>query len=814
MLSWLSDVRFAVRMLRKSPLFTVVAILIIALGAGAVTSIFSALNALVLRPLPGAQRSERVAGVELERTPTNRQMTGPRALIGELRTRARLVEGVAGWNRNSVVVSRGSEGVAANATTVTGNYFSVLRVTPALGRFFLPNEDSTYLTHPVAVVSHAFWTNHLASDPRIVGSTLQVNGTAFTVIGVAPPDFLGAMPIVPTELYIPTMMEDALSPLRTPRREVWLRPIARLRDGVSFEAAQRELSAIVAQAAASPSALPSYREFNGVRLSMLRAVPEDARGGFLGFISLLLGAAVLVMLIASVNVASMLSARAIARRREMALRTALGAARGRLVRQLLTESVVLFTLGAGGGLMIAYWSTSALEGMRLPFDRSPVLEISPDYRALAFALGLALVTGLVFGLAPALRASRLDISTQLRDDNAGAGVRRSRLGSVVISAQLAASLVLLVCAGLFIRAVNRGEGSDPGFDPVGVSSVSLNPESWGYDKARSMEFFRSLQQQAKAIPGVTGASYSGFIPMSVSGTGANIVIAGLNDSPVGDAPAGEPVRLMQVGDGYFDVMRVPILRGRPLVTSDNGPAPRVVVVNETLVRRFWPKGDAIGRTFQFHDSTFTVVGVARDAKYDSIDEVIPPVVYFSIEQEELTARVLLVRSVQEPNAVSVALQRAVLSTNPGLPRPTVTTVERANRVGMLPQRIAATATTLFGSVGLFLAAVGLYGIISYVVARRTREIGVRVALGAPRAHVVSMIVNEGFRLTVPGVAIGLALATGVTRLLSKFLFGVSPLDLATFAVMSALLIAVGALASYLPARRAANTSPLTALRAE
>ncbi|MBC7897884.1 MAG: ABC transporter permease [Cytophagaceae bacterium] len=809
-----NDLRFAVRMLRKSPVFTLVAVLVISLGTGAVTTIYSAMNALVLRPLPGVTRGDRLVGFAMSRREGDRQMTALHSLVAQLRVRARSFDGIAGWNRNNVTVFPGRVGIAASGVVVSGNFFDVLGVRPALGRFFVPVEDSTPLTHPVLVVSHAFWTTHLESDPRILGRTMSVNGTSFTVIGVSPPEFLGAMPITPGDVYLPYMMRNALNADGMSGHDHWVRPFARLRDGIEPEVAERELAVLLAERKADATELPANREWASISLSMLRSVPEDARGGFLGFISLLLGAAGLLMLIASVNVASMLSARAVARRREMALRMALGAGRLRLVRQLLTETLLLFGLGAAGGLLIAVVTTNLLESLRLPLDRAPVLEVSPDYRALAFALGTALVTGLVFGLAPALRASRQDLSSRLRDDSAGGGTRRSLLGNALIAGQLAASMVLLVSAGLFVRALANGSRIDPGFDARGVTTASFMPDSWGYDSTKARAFYRALRDQVAAQPGVSAVSFSGFVPMSMSGTGGWIEIAGRTDPANGNRPAGVQVRLMNVDADYFSVVKLPVVSGRTIQVGDRAEASLSVVVNETLARKYWPDGTALGRTFTYHERVFTVVGVAKDAKYDSVDEVTPPVVYFPMAQEWWSNQVLLVRSSQPAEAVARQVQQVVTGLDPALPPPTIATMQRVNEIGLLPQRIGAIGTALLGGLGLLMATVGLYGIISFSVARRSREIGVRVALGAHRSQVLRLIVGEGLRLTGIGVVAGLALAAGATQLLTKFLVNVNPLDGVTFGAMALLFLAVAALACYVPGRRAAATDPMTALRSD
>ncbi|MFN8573165.1 MAG: ADOP family duplicated permease [Gemmatimonadaceae bacterium] len=810
----LADLRFAIRLLGKSPLFTLVTVVVIALGTGAVTTIYSALNALVLRPLPGVAQADRVVGLEFWRKEGNRQMTGTASLIDQIAARQHTLVSLAGWNRDNVTVFPGREGIATPAVMVTSHYFSTLGIAPERGRFFLAAEDSAAGATPVMVVSHAFWTTKLGGDPGIVGRSLMVNGTAFTVVGVTPPEFLGTMPIVPANLFIPLTMESLLFPGQPRAVETWIRPIARLKDGVTLQQAEAELTALVRDRSADGSEVAVNRQWDRVRPAMLRAVPEDARSGFLGFISLLLGAAGLLMLIASVNVASMLSARAIARRREMAVRAALGAGRWRLIRQLLTESLLLFVAGSMGGVLIAVFATSLLEQQRIAIARDLALEISPDPRAFLLALGVALVTGIAFGLAPALRAARRDINSQLRTDTAGSGVRRTFMANALITGQLASSLVLLVSAGLFVRAISVSSHTDTGFNASGVATVQLDPQSWGYSDARGATFFRDLQHQVSALPGVTAVSYSLVLPMTMSGSDVNIEIDGRDHPTKENEPAGESVKLMSVDEGYFDVVRTPMSLGRAFLTSDDSLSAPVAVVSEALSRRYWPDGGAIGRAFTYHQRRYTVVGIARDAKYESIDEAPAPIVYFAMRQQGPSSRFLILRSAQPPAAIAEALASVVRAMDPTLPRPVVVALDEANEIAVLPQRIAAVGTGLFGGLGLIMAAVGLYGIISYSVNRRTREIGVRMALGAQRTDVLALVVGEGLRLTGVGVVLGLVLAGGATRLLSKFLLNTNPLDAVAFGGMSMLFVAVALFASYVPARRAAKADPMSALRTD
>ena len=525
----------------------------------------------------------------------------------------------------------------------------------------------------------------------------------------------------------------------------------------------------------------------------------------LGLLGLLLGAAGLVLLIAGVNVAAMLSARSLERRREMAVRAALGAGRSRLLRQLLTEILVLFLIGAAGGVLVAQVATDALERMPLPPNVPLSFELSPDFRVLVFALGVSLVTGLVFGLAPALKAARHDITSRLRADSPGSGSRRTLLSRTLIVGQLALSLVLLVAAGLFMRALARGQQVDPVFDSAGVATASVEPESWGYNEARSRAFYRDLRAQVEALPGVSGVSFTGRLPLTNGSSFEDIDLGGTADVLV---------HYSKVDVDYFSVLRLPILRGRAFQATDDERAPRVAVVNETLARRVWPDGTAIGRTFRFLGKLTTIVGIPRDARYATLNEDTPAFAYFPVTQVWQPAQAILVRTVVPAEQLGRAIQQAMLSIDPALPRPRVTTLSQASSIVLLPQRVAAIVTGALGAVGLLLASVGLYGVMAYSANRRTREIGVRVALGAQRSNVVGMMVRDGMRLAGAGIVIGLSLAAAATRLMAGFLFTVSPLDLVTFAGMSIVLVSVALLATYLPARRAAALDPLSALHAE
>jgi predicted permease len=800
----LSDLRFTGRMLRKSPVFTTVVVFVISLGSGAVTTIFSGMNAMVLRPLPGLADPGRLVGIRPARGDGTAAEQGSYGYYTYLRERTRTLDGVAAWGRVSLTIADEAGGSAALGNMVSGNYFDVLGVRPALGRFFSADEDRTPRSHPVVVVSHAFWTSRLRGDPAAIGRTLNVSGHPFTLIGVAPDAFQGVYTGLEVDAWVPLMMQPLLRPRANLTTASWLWLFGRLQDGVSIESAQHELTAITAVRAAEAGA-GRAQPFTAARLSTLTGLPNGEGGPLLVFMSVMLGAAALVLVIGGLNIAAMLSARYVARRREMAVRAALGAGRARLLRQLLTEILALFLLGAGGGFAIAHIATGALERLPLP-DHVPVtLELSPDLRVLAFAVGVSLLAGLVFGLAPARKAARRDLTADLRDGLPGSGVRRSLLGRALIVGQLACSLVLLVAAGLFIRALDRGSGVDPGFDRDGIVIASLEPEAWGYDVARARRFYTMLRERVAAVPGVTAVSYTGRVPLMLGSSPDEITL-----EPGADAP----VHTASVDLDYFSVLRLPLVQGRAFTRADDERAARVAVVNETLARRLWPDGHAVGRTFRFRDAVTTIVGIARDASYASLDETTPSFVYLPLAQVWQPTQTLMVRSAGPSAGVAATIQQAVVAIDPRLPPPRVATLRQATGIVLLPQRAAAIITGMLGGIGLLLAAVGLYGVMAFSASQRTREIGIRVALGADRARVVRGMVREGMQLAAAGILVGVPLAAIAARLIEGWLFGINPLDGATFAGMSVLFSLVAFAASYWPARRAASLDPLTALRAE
>ena len=814
---FLLELRYALRLLRQAPLFTLVAGLVVALGIGAVTTIFSAANGLAFRPLPGASEPDRL--VEIHRT--DKEGRGSHSAsypyYRALRERSESLSGLAAWSMLALTVRTGDqEGTRALGNLVSGNYFEVLGVRPAAGRFFAPDEDRIPGARPVVVLSHAFWSRAFGEDPGVVGRTLSINGHPFTVVGVASRGFQGVYAALSTDVWVPMMMQSQVrgtGDLLSSAGSSWLELIGRRRDGVGRDQVRAELAAVTASFAGKgePSDLG---RFSGVAVDPLGAVPAEANGPFLGFLALLLAASGLVLAIASVNVTGMLLARAAARRREILVRLSLGASRSRIVRQLLIESTTLFVLGSAGGVLLAEWGTRALERIPIPADVPITLELTPDLRVLAFAVAVALFSGVLFGLLPALEGTRIDLASPLRAETPGAGRRRSRTRNALVVGQISLSLLLLVAAGLFLRALDRGQRVDPGFDASHVTTASFDTRTYGYDEDRARQFYAELRDRLAARPGMEAVSYARVLPLSGNRTGDEFRVDGAPADPRAEADGAEVFLFAEVDVDYFRVLRMALLAGRGFEPADGPKAAGVVVVNETFARRYFPSGQALGRTVRRGDQALTIIGIARDGKLASLSGPVEPFLFVPVSQSFSPALNLMVRSNADPAAVAEAIRSEVRALDPGLPRAEVTPLAVITSLALLPQRVAALVTGLLGLVGLLLAAVGLYGVIAYSMSQRGREIGVRMALGATAGNVVKMVLKESTRFVAVGLSIGTALALAATWMMKPFLFGVSATDATTFLGVSAVLAGVTLLASYLPARRAAAADPMEVLRTE
>ena len=812
----MNDLRYALRQLLRSPGFTTVAVLSLALGLGINTTIFSVVSGLLLRPLPVAD-PERLAAVFTS------DFSGP-AFGGssyvdytDLRDRARSFEALAAVLMEPMnVASTGSAEVVAGQF-VSGNFFQVIGRPAAHGRLLQPSDDRAGAP-PAVVISHAFWRRRFGSDPAVIGQVVGIGGQQATIAGVAPEEFTGIVRGLRVDIWVPFAFHPIIHPGSdelTSRGARGLSIVGLLRPELPPRAAEAELRTLAAQFQAA------YREAwtdvrgAGRRLTLvpeseLRVLPQ-IRGGVLGGSALLLGVAALVLLIACANLANLLLARAAIRRREIAVRLSLGAGRARLVRQLLTESVLL--AGAGGvlGVVAALWSTDLIGRIQVPGPFPVELDFAPDFRVLAFALAASMLTGVLMGLAPALQASKPDTVSALRDD--ASGVARTRLRGAFVVAQIAMSLVLLVAAGLFIRSLRNASSIDPGFSTRRALLVGVDLSLVGYDEDRGRTFFRTMRERLAALPSAESVSLTTIVPLGLNSARRSLSVRGYTPSP------GEEMEfhVASVGPQYFETMGVELARGRGFTEQDRREAPGVVVVNESFARRFWPGQDPLGKELGLGGEEgpwSTVVGVARDGKYTSRGEDPKPFYYIPIDQEYRSTATFIVRTAGDPRQLAGPARAAVADVDATVPIIEMRTLAENLDLSLLPIRIAGIMLGGFGVLGLVLASIGLYGVMAYIVGQRTREVGIRMALGAQRRDVVALVLRYGARLVAIGLMTGLVLAIALSQLVRGFLFGLSPVDPVTYVGVALLLALVALLASWLPAQRAMRVNPMVAMRSE
>lgn len=816
--SLLQDARYAVRMLGKAPAFSLIAIVTLALGIGANTAIFTVVNEALLRPRPGIGAPEAL--VDIGRSNNGRgfdNMSYPN--FKDFRERSALFEGMAALNLEPRAMSLGtrdgSERVYVNA--VSGNYFDLLRVKAHAGRFFLPEEDRTPGTHPVVVLSYAYWQKRFQGDPGLVGQQIKLNGMAYTVVGVAAREFRGTIPLA-MDAWVPMMMGAQVfsSPgLLNCRNCSFMLAIGRLKPGVTVRQAQAEADAISAHLQRE---YPQEVQDRTIAVLPSRLFPGEMQEMIGAFLALLMAIVGLVLVIASVNVAGMMLVRASTRRREIAVRLAIGAGRGQVIRQMVMEGLILFSAAGAAGLLLATWMRNGLIALlpTLPFP--VVFDLALDWRVAVFALGVSLFAGLAASLLPALQASRPDLLTALKDDSHAAGPRKLRLRNALVLGQVALSLVLLICAGLFLRALERATTIDPGFEVKNLHVLSVDFSLAGLRDAAAIEESNRLLERFRALPGVAQASWAWSVPLDGGGRGL-----GAFKTPGIHAPDGtESWRFdwSVVSPGYFDTMKIPLLAGRDFTDADNAGGKRVAIINETAARAVWPNQNPIGKTFQNGDPrdpdslvTIEVIGVARDQKYRSLGDKPRNFVFLPIRQQFIPNIALMLRT-EAPATAIPAIRTALREMNPNLPILNVLSMQEYAALSMFPQRMAGWVSGSLGLVGLLLVGLGIYGVTAFSVEQRTREIGVRMALGAQRADVLRMVLGQGLRLAAWGTAIGLVLSAAAAQVLGALLFGLSSLDPVTFVGVTTLVLLIAALATLAPARRATNVDPLEALRYE
>lgn len=816
------DLRFAWRQIRRSPGVAVSAVLTLALGVGANTGVFSIVNGF-LRPLPVAAAEELVVlAAEVPGDDSGFRYRSSFPALTDYRAERAVFTEVFGFETRIA-------GLTANGKTtqflyqgVTGNLFTGLQLPALIGRTLQPGEGEHAGGEPVVMLAYQFWQRRFGGDPSIVGTVVRLDGTPSRVIGVTPPGFHGLYQGADVEGFVPLafLQERTTRPHRlfSDRTLRYLTVMARLRPGVSVPEAQAAVDVVARRLQRT---FPAERDITTrvIPEPLARPVPTRLLSSLVPTIrASLLGLATLVMSIACLNVANLLLVRGTVRQREMALRAALGAGRRRLIRLLLVESLLLSLAGTTLGLLLARWATNLFLGtIDIGTDLPLNLDFHYDWRVFLYAALMGAVTGLLLGIVPALRASRVDVKALLHDGGYGvAGGGRHRLRSALVVAQVGGSLVLLIIAGLCMRSLQRAQRVDLGFTDANVMTARLDPRQIGYDMPRTVTFYEELERRLAALPGVDAVAMSFSVPTGYVLDGAAIAKEG--DVPADEEPRGQ-VTCNTVSPSFFDTLRIPIVRGRGFTPQDTDTTTRVVVVNETLARQLWPGENPIGKRLiipRFDGRLWQVVGVARDSKYIAVFEGRLPHVYFALPQHRFSLRSVYVRSSAPPESMQLLMAREIHALDPDMPIADARPLREIIRggIGFVLFHIGSVQAGAMGLLGLILAAVGVYGVVSYGASLRIREMGIRVALGAPPAAVRALVLRQGTALVMLGILCGLAAAAAVTRMLSRLFVLVGALDPMTFGGVTLLLGAIALVACYLPARRAMRVDPMVALRHE
>ena len=815
----LQDVRFAVRLLLRHRAVTIVAVLSLALGIGANTTVFTLVNAILLQPL-AVRDIDRLVMIQMTEMRNNALVTlggTSRPNFEDLRDQNTVLSGAALTGFVGLALSGNGEPEQIFAQMVSGNYFDVLGAPMAAGRAFLAEEDQRFGEHPVTVLAFGLWQRRFGGDPGIVGQKIRLNGHDFTVIGVTAPGFRGTAPVGGPDLWVPWAMNQQLLASGLPaeqyksRRGLSYQAFGRLQDGVSLEQARANVDAIGKTLAAS---FPNDNRGRTFTLTPLAegALPPAFRqqlvlSGTIGMV--VVG---LVLLIACGNVANLLLARASARRQEIAVRLSIGASRARLMRQLLTESVILSVAGGIVGLLIAYWARAVLWALRPPFMQANFIDLDFDGRVLAFAGIASLVTGIIFGLVPALQSSRPDLVIELKERTTQAtGARWYNIRHLLVVGQLALSLVTLVSAGLFLRSLAHAQQIELGFDSGGLMVMGINAGNQGYDEARGRDLYRRVLERLATVPGVESATVSTAVPLFTGGFSRTTF---RDDQDIKDPRNGRLTQINEVGPRYFETLGIPILQGRPFNDNDRLGAPHVIIINETMAKQFYPNEQALGRRLYIfgRPEAREIVGIAKTIKYNGIGEPETTHMYVPLDQSYQPQVIVQARTNGDPDALLGVVRRELQSLEPTMPLLNVNTYRTVLRTSLWAPRFGTSLLAVFGVLALVLASVGLYGVMSYGVSQRTREIGIRMALGASETDVRGMVVRQGLALAAGGVVLGLLAALGLARLVSSLLFGITGADPVTFGAVAMLLLAVALLATYIPARKASRVDPVDALR--
>jgi predicted permease len=844
------DLRYGFRMMRKAPGFTTIAVLSLALGIGATTALFSLLDAVLLKALPVKEperlvqfnwqagrvfRTTGMRGIFVGGLPPDRRggSSFQYRLFEKMREQESALSDLFAFaSLGNFNVQVDGQAETAEGQVVSGGYFAGLGLQAAQGRTIMEADDDPSAT-PVAMISHRYWQNRFGADPSVIGKQINLNKITFTIIGVTPPAFtstmqVGQRPDITVPIAFEPVLESERPMMGVPGKPAmwWVHLMGRLKPGATIEQARESLDSAF-QAEALALMPPPRKENEPVEIEAkdyphLVALPGkvgmwEMRSIYSTTIFILFGVVVLVLLIACANVANLLLARAALRAPEITVRLAVGAGRWRLVRQLLTESALLAIVGGGVGVLFALWGKDALEAMGSRGDFLPSgVDYTLNWRVLGFTLGVSLLTGILFGLAPAWRATKLDLTSALKESSrTGGGISRSRLSKVLVVAQVAMSLVLLFSAGLFIRTLSNLQRVEVGFNQENLLLFSLRPSSSGYKEEALVQLYQRMFPRLDAIPGARSVTFASIPLIAHYMSNTSLILPG----ETAKSEAEHLTNTEVVRENYFATMEIPLLRGRGFTEQDDQHAPRVAVVNETLARKFFPDEDPIGKRVGTDEETagkIEIVGVVRDSKYNSQREEMEPLIYTPWRQEskEIGWMFFSIRAAGDPIALTNAVREAVREVDNNLPVMNVKTQVMQASETLTQERLFASLLSFFGVLAVLLAAIGLYGVMAYSVAQRTQEIGIRMALGAQTGNVMRLVIWQGMKLVLVGLAVGAVGAYALKQLIESQLYGVKANDPTTFAVVGALLVLVALLACYIPARRATKVDPMVALRYE
>ncbi|HWE85696.1 MAG TPA: ABC transporter permease [Terracidiphilus sp.] len=808
----IQDLRYALRQIRRSPGFAITAVLTLALGIAANTTILSWISATLFDPIPGAAHTGDMASIMVgERT---EHPTPPLSYpdFVDMRAGTKTISGIIAEHQDYISITGTAQPERIFGELTSADYFEVLGVEPYLGRTLISTLANERAGAPIAVLSYSLWQNRFGSDPGIIGKTIQLNRFPYTIVGVAPKGFHGAVIGLRSDIFLPLgMMQQVWGWNPIDRRGTsFLNVSARLRPGVDRRAAQNELNVKMQGIA---SRYPTDHQGNNtVSLDPLWRSPFGANVYLAGTLPILLALASVLLLLACANVANLLLVRSVARRREFAIRLSMGANRWRLVRQLLIEDLLVGLAGGGLALLATFWSARTLASF-IPITSLPLAINGHVGRIVLFGtIAVSLLTALISGIVPAIRASQLAPVSVLKDESlsTSGGLSKSRLAAGLVIAQVALSLLLLACAGLFVRSLQAAQRINPGFDSTHVLLTTFDLDPLGYTAKAGAEFQRRVTQRVEQLPGVQSATLADFSPLSFTIHSEGVLPEGyvphLHESMEVDRGV--------VGPEYLATMRTPLIGGREFTSQDTADAQRVAMVNQAFVDRYWPGQNAIGKQINDGRNSWTVVGVTANGKYRRLVYDPAPLVLYPLAQRYENEVILHVRTQGDPQTAAFAVQQAIHQLNANLPLYNVTTLRENIRMGSVFERLAVTFAGSFGLLALLLAAIGLYGVVSYTARQRTHEIGIRMALGAGKADIFGHVLGQGLRLTLMGLGAGLIAALFLTRFMRNLVFGVGTSDWLTFATVSVVLCAVALVACYLPARRAASVDPMQALRTE